>query len=340
MKEVEILGVSYPSHGEQQCDSLGNYDDLDVYEPQVCYDENEGIYAEEVIFVNKRLVRLMDVTIEKWLDLMYGDYRIVDRSVYDMKCANCSSLPEFRFRDRLYEVKCYRDPTEYDPSNVDFAEWITSKFRNHSNMDWYTKNALWMYWIRGDDEEVLTDNELSGLKETYVNEEDEIDEIFRIETNIFDFKTPLCKAFNEFNYLLKIDTDLLTHDILGFKTYKEYKNAWIHEWYEDVPWVPEEPWLENGVPYKIVDHYCNENMVYFQDYEWYGGLEDGELKDKALMKKVKFEYLETLVHFMPKKSNEEAIKDEREPINDYGVGDSDDHLVSNNAVDYGNEEEE
>nr|GEZ15646.1 hypothetical protein [Tanacetum cinerariifolium] len=40
------------------------------------------------------------------------------------------------------------------------------------------------------------------------------------------------------------------------------------------------------------------------------------------------------------KSNEEEIKDEREPMNGYGVGDSDDHLVLNNAPDYANEEEE
>ncbi|GKC46640.1 hypothetical protein Tco_1064362 [Tanacetum coccineum] len=40
------------------------------------------------------------------------------------------------------------------------------------------------------------------------------------------------------------------------------------------------------------------------------------------------------------KSNEEAIKDEREPMNDYGIGILDDHLVSNNAPDYANGEEE
>nr|GEU55640.1 MAK10-like protein [Tanacetum cinerariifolium] len=51
-----------------------------------------------------------------------------------------------------------------------------------------------------------------------------IAKIFRIETNIFDFETPLCTAFNEFNYLLKIDTALFTHDIQGAKTYEEYEN--------------------------------------------------------------------------------------------------------------------
>ncbi|GJX00834.1 hypothetical protein Tco_0184747 [Tanacetum coccineum] len=40
------------------------------------------------------------------------------------------------------------------------------------------------------------------------------------------------------------------------------------------------------------------------------------------------------------KCNEEAIKDERKPMKDYGISDSDDHLVSNNACDYANKEEQ
>ncbi|GJV60157.1 hypothetical protein Tco_1466257 [Tanacetum coccineum] len=49
-----------------------------------------------------------------------------------------------------------------------------------------------------------------------------------IETDIFHFETPLCKAFKEFNYLYQIDVDVLTKDIPGFKTYEEYKDAWSH----------------------------------------------------------------------------------------------------------------
>ncbi|GJV26626.1 hypothetical protein Tco_1379321 [Tanacetum coccineum] len=45
-------------------------------------------------------------------------------------------------------------------------------------------------------EVVLTDDELFDLEEEKVSEEKEIDEIFRIETNIFDFETPLCNEFN------------------------------------------------------------------------------------------------------------------------------------------------
>ncbi|GJT72828.1 hypothetical protein Tco_1032114 [Tanacetum coccineum] len=81
---------------------------------------------------------------------------------------------------------------------------------------------------------------------------------------------------------------------------------------------PEEPWSENGVPYKIGDHICepfrfkngetkwptcssNEDgfchglelpgmvrvgyMTYFQDQEWYNNLMDGSLKDEALEQK-------------------------------------------------------
>ncbi|GJU96957.1 hypothetical protein Tco_1326228 [Tanacetum coccineum] len=64
---------------------------------------------------------------------------------------------------------------------------------------------------RGDDEVVLTNEELSD-----VEDENLIDE-------------------NEFNYLLKVDADLLTNDIHGFKTYDEFKNEWINELNK---WIP------------------------------------------------------------------------------------------------------
>nr|GEU70037.1 hypothetical protein [Tanacetum cinerariifolium] len=48
-------------------------------------------------------------------------------------------------------------------------------------------------------------------------------------------------AFSEFNYLLKIDPNILTKDIEGFKTYDEYKDDWIYEWDENVPWIYRKP---------------------------------------------------------------------------------------------------
>ncbi|GKF47988.1 hypothetical protein Tco_0141239, partial [Tanacetum coccineum] len=67
---------------------------------------------------------------------------------------------------------------------------------------------------RGDDEVELTNEESSDSED-----EDEVAKSFRIETNVFDFETPLCRAFKEFNYLLQINLDLLTECIEGLKTY-------------------------------------------------------------------------------------------------------------------------
>ncbi|GKC89508.1 hypothetical protein Tco_1150157 [Tanacetum coccineum] len=135
-----------------------------------------------------------------------------------------------------------------------------------------------------------------------------------------EIETPLYLAFNEFNYLLKVDLDLLTKDIMGFKTYEDYKDDWIYEWNENVPWVYDKPWLDNGIwkEPKLVEHtckffnyktgcskwptcswredgYCNGgnmpgayhigNSLHYQDLEWYEALEDSKLKDKALRNK-------------------------------------------------------
>ncbi|GJY93859.1 hypothetical protein Tco_0509641, partial [Tanacetum coccineum] len=144
----------------------------------------------------------------------------------------------------------------------------------------------------------------------------DIADIFKIEGNLFDYETPLCKAFNDFNYLLKIDRDLFTFDIQGIKTYEEY------ELNNTVTRDLEEPWLDNGVPYQLCDHICEpyrfkngmtkwptcssdidgfcnggelpgmvrvRSMTYFQDHKWYDELADGKLKEETLMHKAKVE---------------------------------------------------
>ncbi|GJZ18658.1 hypothetical protein Tco_0554781 [Tanacetum coccineum] len=232
-----------------------------------------------------------------------------DLFTYEVKVANipCDSNMD---DDSEQEAD---DDMGYDPSDVAFIEWLGSKKFNYNIMDHYTMKALWIYWIRGDDEVGLTDEESS-------NDEDDISEVFRIDTNIFDYETPLCSAFKEFNYLLEVNPNLLTMDIIRFKTYEDYKNDWIYELNKDVPWVDEKPWTNTGVwtkptPLKHTcksynhktgcskwptcswkdDGYCNggnlpgtyiiENQLHYQDYEWYAALEDSELKDKALRNK-------------------------------------------------------
>ncbi|GJR77827.1 hypothetical protein Tco_0090192 [Tanacetum coccineum] len=133
------------------------------------------------------------------------------------------------------------DDMGYDPSDIAFTKWL------------------------GDDEVELTN------EESFDNE-DEVFEVFRIDTNIFNFETPMCKTFKEFNYLLQIDPDLLTKDIKEFNTYEEYKDDWIHEWKRDIPWVDEKPWTDT-------------------DYEWCEALMDCELKEQDLRNKAILEGL-------------------------------------------------
>ncbi|GJX54558.1 hypothetical protein Tco_0282927 [Tanacetum coccineum] len=149
-----------------------------------------------------------------------------DLFTYEVKVANipCNSKMD---DDSEHEAD---DDMGYDPSDVAFIEWLGSKIFNYKTLDHYTMKALWIYWIRGDDEVELTDEESS-------DDEDDIAKVFRIDTNIFDYETPLCSSINEFNHLLKVDPDLLTKDIMGFKTYEDYKDDWIYEWNKDVPWV-------------------------------------------------------------------------------------------------------
>ncbi|GJV30965.1 integrase, catalytic region, zinc finger, CCHC-type containing protein [Tanacetum coccineum] len=67
----------------------------------------------------------------------------------------------------------------------------------------------WFDGIKGSitrsDEIKPTNEETSDLEETDHDDEQEIGEIFRIETNLFDYETSLCENFKEFNYLLTID---------------------------------------------------------------------------------------------------------------------------------------
>ncbi|GJU49273.1 hypothetical protein Tco_1218828 [Tanacetum coccineum] len=196
-----------------------------------------------------------------------------DLFTYEVEITKVNNIPcDLKKEDDSEQQMSYESDNdmEYDPSNVEFTEWLASKKFNYKTMDHYTIKALWIYWTRGDGEVELTDEESSDS-----DDEDEVTKNFRIETNVFDFEVPLCRAFKEFNYLLQIDPDVLTKDIDGFKTYEEYKNDWIYV-YKD-------------------DGYCNEgnlprayivgNTLRYQDLEWYEALKDSKLKEEALKNK-------------------------------------------------------
>nr|GEY16971.1 hypothetical protein [Tanacetum cinerariifolium] len=190
---------------------------------------------------------------------------------------------------------------------------------------------------------VTTNEELSNSEDRNLNEEEVIAQIFKIDTNIFHFETPLCKEFEEFNYLLGIDADVLTKYIPEFKTYGDYKDDWIYEWNDKIPWVHEKPWMDDKPTCnQRYEGYCNEgnlhesfqvgNTLQYQDYEWYEALEVSDLKDETLRKIVALE----------ESMNQEEESNEIEQ-NKYGDDDTGylyDYLVYGNAPFITNEEEE
>nr|GEZ23997.1 hypothetical protein [Tanacetum cinerariifolium] len=102
---------------------------------------------------------------------------------------------------------------KWDPTNPKFKNWLASKFVNYNTMDIFTKGSLWDYWKLGSAQIKPNNDETSDLEEIDHDDEQDIGEIFGTETNLFDYETPLCEEFKEFNYLLEIDHDLLTKDI-------------------------------------------------------------------------------------------------------------------------------
>ncbi|GKB18297.1 ribonuclease H-like domain-containing protein [Tanacetum coccineum] len=104
-----------------------------------------------------------------------------------------------------------------------------------------------------DDEEVICGNEVS--KDENLTEENEFAQIFRIDTNLFHFETPLCQAFKEFNYLSQMDVMEVTW---------VRKTHGLEDEYGDLPGL-----IREG------------NSIHYKDYEWYDKIEESELKMEA-----------------------------------------------------------
>ncbi|GKB35650.1 hypothetical protein Tco_0880592, partial [Tanacetum coccineum] len=143
------------------------------------------------------------------------------------------------------------DDMGYDPSDVAFTEWLGSKNFNYKTMDHYTKKALWIYWIRGDDEVELTDEESS-------DDMDEVAETYLLWTLRDSRPMKITRMIRSMNGTRTYHGSMRSHGLT-----LDWKN----------------------------DGYCNgrnlprtyiiENQLHYQDYEWYEALEESELKDEA-----------------------------------------------------------
>ncbi|GJV75352.1 retrovirus-related pol polyprotein from transposon TNT 1-94 [Tanacetum coccineum] len=140
----------------------------------------------------------------------------------------------------------------------------------------------------GGDEIEVSDDESSDLEKHWRDKEEETAKNFKIETDVFDYETPLCLAFNEFNCLLKVDPDYLQRILWGLKPMMITKTIgstngtrMYHGWRED-------GYCNRG---NFPGAYHIENSLDYQELEWYEALEDSELKDEALRNKAIMEGL-------------------------------------------------
>ncbi|GJT55729.1 hypothetical protein Tco_0990783 [Tanacetum coccineum] len=111
------IKVPQPTPCDEQRTSNPTYNDLGEYEWKMIYEDCEKIYTEAVIFITKRLIRLIDVTVEQWLDLKYGDHKTMDK-----KCQERGD--------------CWKDDGYCNGGNLPGAFRVGNMLR-YQDLEWY-----------------------------------------------------------------------------------------------------------------------------------------------------------------------------------------------------------
>ncbi|GJS01921.1 hypothetical protein Tco_0318429 [Tanacetum coccineum] len=266
-----------PSHNDLGFDlnvSSPSGDRNKIYDSGICSEVKSTRFLATHSPVIVRMTKVIKGEFKKIKDIKVKDDSLTCDSpleVFNCEVSRLSKMDNdlFTYEVEIANIPCdlrvdddsehEADDMGFDPSDIAFTKWLGSK---------------------GDDEVELTDEEFS-------DNEDEIADVFRIDTNICDYETPICSAFNEFNYLLKVDEKPWTDTrvwtepkpVIHICKPFNYKTR-CSEW-------PTCSWMNDG--------YCNggnllgtfiiENQLHYQDYEWYEALEDSELKDEALRNK-------------------------------------------------------
>ncbi|GJX88037.1 hypothetical protein Tco_0340051 [Tanacetum coccineum] len=264
--------------------------------------DNEGRMVEKCIveIQGTFLVKIRDDAFNG--NVGENTFKHIDKFLEIVGPIKINGLTQDRFRLSVFPVSLAGAASEW------FTKECLGSITTWDNM--VEKFILKFHHLSDHDEEEETEEDDNP------NETDNVPEIFKIEGNLFDFETPLCVAFYEFNYLLKINADLFTYDVQNLKTYDEYEQELKNVTKKGT----EEPWSENGVPYQLCDHICEPyhfkngntkwptctsdidgfcnggelpgmvrigSMTYFQDHRWYDELVDGKLKEETLALKAK-----------------------------------------------------
>ncbi|GKB87993.1 hypothetical protein Tco_0960265 [Tanacetum coccineum] len=289
--KVEIPGLPTIPFDKKEGDDSDD-GDLDIYEPRVCYDENERIYAKAVIFVNKRLVRLMDVTVEQWLDLIYGNHMKVDGKIQEGVISKWLVQNYKKQFDEHMEIK---------------KQWVTHGI--NADMEY---NPSDIYWIRGDDEVELTDEEFYDPDDGNLINKDEV------------------ATYDEFK------NEWMDEWTKGIP--RVPKEPWSKNGIpiDDIHHICEPIYFRNGkakwpTSNSNDDGFCNGGelpgmvrvgyMTYFQDYEWAYANTNIDANYNP--------YLDVSRTFNNHEgsNNEKDILEEKEPNNDHGIDNLDYDLV-------------
>ncbi|GKF45126.1 hypothetical protein Tco_0131678, partial [Tanacetum coccineum] len=208
--------------------------------------DNEGRMVEKCIveIQGTILVKIRDNAFNG--NIGENAFKHIDKFLKDIGPIKINGLTQYRFRLSFFLVSLAGAASEW------FIKECIGSITTWDNM--VEKFVLKFHHLSDHDEE-----EEETEEDDNPNETDNVPEIFKIEGNLFNFETPLCEAFNEFNYLLKSDIDLFTYDIKNFKTYDDYER----ELNNDMVRGAEEPWSENGVPYQL----CSVMVGNYQ--EWF-----------------------------------------------------------------------
>nr|GEU29872.1 hypothetical protein [Tanacetum cinerariifolium] len=179
------------------------------------------------------------------------------KRAYELKCKFLDDLRDNAFsrtsgEDAVEKIKYFLiivDPINL--SNVNYKRIRISIFL----ISLVGNASIWFDEFKG-----VAGKEFFKAEKANNDDKQETAEIFRNETNLFDYKTPFCTEFKEFNFLLKVDSKLFTHDIERTKTYEDYKNKLNDKL--------EEPWSKDGVPYEIYDHICEPFRFKNEKAKW------------------------------------------------------------------------
>ncbi|GJW21401.1 hypothetical protein Tco_0032023 [Tanacetum coccineum] len=225
--------------------------------------DNEGRMVEKCIveISGSFLVKICDDAFNG--NVRKNAFKYIDKFLEVVGLVKINGLTQDRFRLSVFPVSLARAA----------SEWFTKEYIGSiTTWDNMVKKFIMKFHHLSDHNE-----EEETKEDDNPNETNNVPKIFKIEGNLFNFKTPLCEAFYEFNYLLKINTNLFIYDIQNFKTYDEYKR----ELNNDLLKGTEEPWSENRGMVRV------GSITYLQDHKWYDELADGKLKDETLALKAR-----------------------------------------------------